>query len=374
MEDKLITITTLEHINQASMAKDWLLSAGIESYILDHGISLEAATQLEGQFEVQVFGADVAKALELIGNMSGEEIPAYSSLKAENYYLKKILVPVDFSTYSLNAACYAAHVAKQKGASITLIHVYFNPVTDPVSSDHFYAFPANIAETMNEVVQNATDLMKGFRQNLDNYLKERKISDISIKPELIGGIAEETILDFASAGEYDMLIVGVRGKGAGENWLGSFMAEIINKSRIPVLAIPGNASFKESMYKRLMYATNFDKSDGKAIQELIRIAKPLETHISVVHIDDQRNNPFINYDLSHFREKYVGDIGSAQMDFDLIISKNLTLGIQDYINEHQIDIISLTAHKRNLLTSLFKPSVTKELLFRLEIPMLIFHS
>jgi nucleotide-binding universal stress UspA family protein len=374
MEDKLITISTFEHINQASMAKDWLYSAGIESYILDHGISLEAATQLEGQFEMQVFGADVTKALEIIGNMNSKEIPEYNSLKEENYYLKKILVPVDYSTYSLNAACYAAHVAKQKGASITLIHVYFNPVTDPVSSDHFYAFPANIAETMNDVVQNATDLMKGFRQNLDNYLKERKISDISIKAELIGGIAEETILDFASAGEYDMLIVGVRGKGVGENWLGSFMSEIINKSRIPVLAIPGNASFKESIYKRLMYATNFDKSDGKAIQELIRIAKPLETHISVVHIDDQRNNPFINYDLSHFREKYVGDIGNAKMDFDLIISKNLTSGIHDYIIEHQIDIISLTAHKRNMLTSFFKPSVTKELLFRLEIPMLIFHS
>ena len=167
---------------------------------------------------------------------------------------------------------------------------------------------------------------------------------------------------------------GFREKGSNENWLGSFTAEIINKSCIPVLAVPGNAIFKESMFKRLMYATNFDKSDGKAIRQLVKIAKPLETHISIVHIDDTNDNPFINYDLAHFKEKYVGDIEQVEMDFDLIVDKNLKRGIENYISDHKIDIISVTSHKRNLLTSLFKPSLTRELLFRLEIPMLIFHS
>lgn len=372
MDDKLITVATLEHINQASMMKDWLDSAGIDCYILDHGISVEAASQLEGQVELQVCAADLPRALEVIGSLNSQETPESSPY--ETPFMKKILVPVDFTAYSFNAACYATQVAKQKGAAVTLIHVYFNPVTDPVSSDHFYAFPSSIAETLHEIIENARALMNEFEANLKAYLKENHISDVLITNELIGGIAEETILDYSLAGDYDLLILGVRAKGEGENWLGSFTAEIINKSRIPVLAVPGNATYNSSMFKRLMYATNFDKSDGNAIRELIKIAKPLETHISVVHIDDRSDNPFINYDLAHFREKFIGDTEPVQMDFDLIVSKNLARGIGNYIADHQIDIISVTSHKRNLITSLLKPSLTKELLFNLEIPMLIFHS
>ena len=372
MANKLITVATLDHINQASMMKEWLDTAGIESYLLDHGISLEAATQLEGQIELQVCDADASRALEIIGNMA--EKPFLNLQNSDNQVIKKILVPVDFTSNSLNAAFYAAHGANQKGAGITLLHVYFNPVTDPVASDHFYAFPTSIAETLNEIIENAKEQMDEFRRKLDNYTNEHEISGIAVNTELIGGIGEETVLDFTLVGNYDLLIVGVRGKGSSENWLGSFTVEIINKSNIPVLAIPENTFYKKSMFKRVMYATNFDKSDGKAIRELIRIARPLETHISIVHIDDTKDNPFINYDLSHFKEKYIGDVEQVTMDFNLIVNNNLTLGIENFISEHAIDIISVLAHKRNLITSLFRPSLTKELLFRLEIPMLIFHA
>lgn len=373
MSNKLITVATLDPGNQAVMMMGWLETEGIDSYILDHGISVEDAVQLEKQVELQVFEKDASKALEIIGNLKVREKPQSELSAAEIQVIKRILVPVDFSSYSFNAACYAAHVAMQKGAELTLVHVYFNPVTNPVSYDHFYSFPANVAETINEIVENAGEIMKEFIGKLKTYLFDKEISTITLKSELVGGIAEEAILDFAEGGHYDLMIVGIRGKETMENWFGSFMGAIINKAVIPVLAIPGNASYKESMFKRLMYATNFDKSDGMAIRQLIRIAMPLETHISVVHIDETSDNPFLNYDLTHFQEKYVGNVDQVKMDFDLIVNKNRARGIEKYIMEHEIDIISVTSHKRNIITSLFKPSLTKELLFRLEIPMLIFH-
>jgi nucleotide-binding universal stress UspA family protein len=374
MSNKLITVATLEHINKASMMKGWLDSACIESYILDHGISIEAATQMEGQIELQVCESDVSRALEIIGTMDRNSSKESGFSDKEIQLIKKILVPVDFTAFSLNAACYAAHVAKQKGASITLIHIYFNPVTDPISSDHFYAFPVNVAETLSEIVENARELMKEFRNKLSNYLLEREISAIQLETELIGGIAEEAVLDYAATGGFDLIILGIRSKADRGSWLGNFTAEIINKSKVPVLAIPENVAYKSTMFKRLMYATNFDKSDGKAIRELIKIAKPLETHISIVHIDDTNDNPFINYDLAHFKEKCIGDPEQLDMDFNLIVNKNLALGIENFISNHQIDILAVTSHKRNLITALFNPSLTKELLFRIGIPMLIFHS
>ena len=374
MSNKLITVATLEHINQADMMKGWLDSGGIESYILDHGLSVEAATLMEGQYELQVCECNVSKALDIIGSGNINEKPVSAQNSTGNFLIKKILVPIDFSTCSLNAAYYAVHVAQQKGAEITLTHVYYNPVTNPISYDHFYAFPADVTETFTEIIDIANRSMKEFVIKLDAYMAGYEISDVKIKTELIGGIAEEAILDFAESGLFDLLIVGIHGKGTSENWYGSLTTEIINKASIPVMAIPGKASYKDSMFKRLMYATNFDKSDGIAIQKLIEIAMPLETHIRVVHIDVTSDNPFINYDLTHFKEKYIGNVDRVKMDFDLIINKNKARGIENYITEKEIDIIAVTSHKRNIITSLFKPSLTKELLFRLEIPILIFHS
>jgi nucleotide-binding universal stress UspA family protein len=371
MANKLITVATFDHINQASLIQQWLDSAGIESYLLDHGMSVEAAMHLDGNIELQVVEKYALKALELIETMKNhsrenQDTPSITTIK-------KILVPVDFSSNSLNATYYALHVALQKKAEITLIHVYFNPVTDPIAADHFYPFPTSIADTLTEIIDNARNSMRDFRTKVNDYMTTHKLSNISINSELIGGIAEDTILDFAEGGFFNLIIMGFAGKKTGEGWLGSFISEIINKCQIPILAVPNHATYKESMFKRLMYATNFDKSDGNAIRELLKIAKPLEVHISVVHIDETDNNPFINYDLIHFKEKYQLE-GSVDMDFNLIVNKNLSLGIENYISEHKIDILAVTSHKRNILTSIFRPSLTKELLFRLEIPMLIFHS
>src|SRR5665648_174205 len=197
MSNKLVTVATLEHINQAIMMKGWLDSAGIESYILDQGLSVEAAAQLEGRVELQVCEIDVTKALEVIenGNIPDKQKTEFSVF--DNQLINKILVPVDFSSYSLNAACYAAQVAQQKGAEITLIHVYFNPITNPISYDHFYSFPANVAETLNEIVENADELMKELRAKLNSYMIENELLAIQIKTEVIGGIAEEAILDLS---------------------------------------------------------------------------------------------------------------------------------------------------------------------------------
>ena len=118
----------------------------------------------------------------------------------------------------------------------------------------------------------------------------------------------------------------------------------------------------------------FDKTDGNALRKLIGLAKPLETHIDIVHIDDTKENPFINFDLNHFKEKYIGDEAELTVDFDLILNKNLSQAIEKYVADHSIDIVSVTARKRNIFTGLFHPSLTKELLFHLDIPMLIFHS
>jgi nucleotide-binding universal stress UspA family protein len=374
MKEKLVTVARFGYLHRAYLIKGWLDSAGIESCIVNHGLSYVISTQAENQIELQVKEEDVGKALDIIDTVSKKYGPEFQEPDQMISSIKNILVPIDFSKYSLNAAKYAVHVALQKNAKITLVHAYFNPVTNPLCYDNFYTFPSNVADALREIEENANDKMKDLLTNLKVYMADNQIVGIDPATKLIGGIAEEAILEFAETGQFDLIVLGSRGRALSDYWFGSFTLNIIEKAKIPVLTIPEDASFKVKNFKRLMYATDFDKSDGMAIRKLLNIARPIDVQIFVVHIDLTNENPFINYDLVHFKEKYIGALEEVDMKFDLIKNPNLVKGIEKYITEKDIDILAVTTHKRNLITSLLKPSITKELVFEINIPLLVFHS
>ncbi len=374
MTKKLVTIARPAYYHRAYLLKGWLDSAGIESIILNKGLSYCVGSQAENQIEIQVGEQDTAKALEIVESANLRYGPEFEEPDQTLSTIKNILVPVDYSSYSFNAAKYAVHVAEQKDARITFVHAYFNPVTSPVSYDNFYSYPSNLADAIREIEETAKNNMKEFISGIDQYMAAEGISGVRPKTRLIAGGAEEAVLAMAESGNFDIIIAGTRGKATTESWLGSFTSKIIEKSKIPVLSIPGEAVYKKSSFKRFMYATNFDKSDGMAIRRLLNIARPLESFIHIVHIDITAENPFINFDITHFKDKYIGAIEEVNMDFDLIIHKNLIEGIEKYIAEKEIDILAVTTHKRNLITSFLRPSVAKELLLQINIPLLVFHS
>ena len=120
MKNKLITIAILGNLNEANRMKGILNSAGIECYLPDHELSVENASSYDGQVELQVCEVDAAKALDLMGDQIIEDKSQPSLAEDVVQLIKKMIVPVDFSPSSLNAAFYAIHVANQKNAEITL--------------------------------------------------------------------------------------------------------------------------------------------------------------------------------------------------------------------------------------------------------------
>ncbi len=374
MTKKLVTVARASYIHRAYLLKGWLDSAGIESIILNKGLSYIIGTQAENEIELQVDEKDAEKALEIVESVNLKYGPEFHEPDHMISSIKNILVPVDFSSHSFNAAKYAVHVAQQKNARITFVHVFFNPMVNPVSFDNFYSYPSNLADAIHEIEESARKNMKEFIDRMNDYISKEEISGVRPKTRLLAGGAEDAILALAESEKFDLIIAGSRGKATSDTWLGSFTSQIIEKSKIPVLTIPGEAVYKKSKFKRFMYATNFDKSDGMAIRRLLNIARPIEPHIYVVHIDVTANNPFINFDIKHFKDKYIGSIEEVKMDFDLIINENIIEGIEKFISEKKIDILTVTTHKRNLITSFLRPSIAKELLFEINIPLLVFHS
>jgi len=70
--------------------------------------------------------------------------------------------------------------------------------------------------------------------------------------------------------------------------------------------------------------------------------------------------------MSKYSEKYF--------DCRLIVGDDILQSLENFIDEEDIDIISLTTHKRNMISRLFNPSIARKMVFHTKTPLLIFHA
>ena len=65
---------------------------------------------------------------------------------------------------------------------------------------------------------------------------------------------------------------------------------------------------------------------------------------------------------------------NAPIECVMIQGDNLLDDLENYIRTNNIDILSLTTHKRNMITRFFNPSIARKMVFHVKTPLLVFHS
>ena len=135
--------------------------------------------------------------------------------------IKKILVALDGSKNSQRGLDMAIHFARQHHAKLTGIHVICSIPKD------FQKLTYPEKPLLIEAEKIMGNAKKISAQN--GILFEKKIS--------FGAIGSE-IIKFAKSLDYDVIVIGARGRGAiKEIFLGSVSNYVIHKSSIPVLLV-----------------------------------------------------------------------------------------------------------------------------------------
>lgn len=143
----------------------------------------------------------------------------------------RILVPIDFTPTSLNAAVYAGHLGKAIGASaVTLLSVVSSSNTGsdgtPVADD--------TGERYNAVVKNLEILQVSL------YDKAGVPTSIEVQQ----GEFSSLMPLYISEHKFDFIVMGVTGSDALEQVFGTSNAvEVIARSSTPVVVVPPQASF-----------------------------------------------------------------------------------------------------------------------------------
>ena len=125
MEDKLVTLAILTYA-KAQILKNVLENEGIETYI--HNVN-QIQPVVSSGVRLRIKESDLPHALKITESSAwlseevvGEKMPQIE--KGSN----KVLIPVDFSSYSLKACEFGFNFAKNIDAEVVLLHVYFTPI------------------------------------------------------------------------------------------------------------------------------------------------------------------------------------------------------------------------------------------------------
>lgn len=270
--------------------------------------------------------------------------------------MKKILCPTDFSEVSINAAHYAAELAKEAGSELIIMHALHVPIPDA-----------------NTPVDLSAEVMADQKEAIGRKLKEVcemissqhgiKVTDhieYGLAATLIGKVAENV---FAEA-----VVMGTKGAdNLLDKLFGSITSEVLGRTNCPVIAVPEGAKFKG--LKKIMYATDLSSDDSGELERFSAFTDKFKPEIHVVHVEKD-DSVDISDDDPLLKRTVEEKEGLKHVEIRNI---NVEDALFKYAEFENIDMLALKKHRLNVLERLFHVSVSRKMSLHSTIPLMIFN-
>lgn len=366
MDDKFVTLASLPY-SKAEILRSLLESENIDCFIEVVDFLQDA---MDTGVRVRILEKDARMAFPILEKMLGKVID--DPKKRENY----VLIPVDFSEYSLKAALVGFDIAEKLDSKMVLYHSSPQPefLTIPYSDVIVYDSALFLNYEMTEKI--TSKKFEEFLNKLTSAIDPARWK--KAKPEYIVkiGEADDDILSYIQIHPPKMVVMGIRGEDAkSSDLIGSTTAAVIFNTKVPVLAIPEQTTNDWlKNFKTVVYATNFESSDFIAMDRLIKLVKPFDCKVICLHVNRGNNGELDEAMLEGMREALCEKYPYAAFDCRLVHSPDLPAAIDQFIQDNGIDVLAVTTHRRNVLTRLFNPSIAKKMLLHTKTPVLVFHA
>lgn len=366
-DGKLVTVA-IHTYDKAHILKSILESEGIPAVI--HGIQMIDPV-VPGNVRVRINESDLPKALRII-----EEVDFTSSEgeKEQKKTKKEILIPVDFSDYSLTACEFGFRLARDMDCKVKLLHAFFTPFY-PASVPFGDTFTLQTTDKdLFQDVRNRTEKeMQGLVEKIESRIVSGSIPQISYKTALIEGLPEEEIITYSKKMRPTAIVMGTRGKNAKDlDLIGSVTAEVMEGCRTPVFAIPEGAKIRSlSEMKTIVFLTNFQEREFKAFDIMMKFLKPYPVKVYLAHIA-KKEDVWNEIKLSGIQKRFSDLYPQLQIEYKLIDqNEGLEVALDKFTDENKIDMISLSSSRRNIFARIFNPGIARRMIFHSDTPLLV---
>lgn len=260
--------------------------------------------------------------------------------------MNTVIVPVDFSETSLNAARFSMKLLTGHYG----VHMILHSV---------YEKPSQAAEIQTKLEKLKAELM-----------------DIGIvKITLLAEEGSDFITELEKLARHqqaDLIIMGITGRSAiGQTFIGSNTLKMVSKKVCPVLIVPPDATYRD--VKNVLLTSDF--KNVMSSTPSVPIKKVLKTFRPSLHI--------INVDSEHYvalteayqeqRAQLAEMFKEFNPEFYFLGLYNIDEAINQFAHDKNVDFIIVIHKEHSLMEKLFVKSHTKKLAYHSSVPVLALH-
>jgi len=151
--------------------------------------------------------------------------------------------------------------------------------------------------------------------------------------------------------------------------MGTLTAQVIRKVKWPVLTVPKEARYQP--FKKMVFATDYEKFDS-SIEQFLSFAKSFDAEAIILH-DNIDEGYFEPAHFENYKKTAERLAGYEKLHFEFFSSADVLKCVNDYIREHDIDLLAMLTHKKHLLDKFFEKSYTCQMVMHTKVPLLAFH-
>lgn len=361
--NRLITLA-IHSYDRAVMLKRQLAEAGVPAVL--HNVNLQEPLVSTG-VRVRIHEKDLPLALKVV-----ESETVLPRGKKQHRSMGKVLVPVDFSGYSLKACKIGFAYAKRIAGQVVVMHAFSSESHRfflPFGSD-LYGNGDQDDKTMRAA---ATLKMKNFKSQLEKNIMRGEVANVPFDTIISEGLPEQCVLQYAQKIDTPLIVMGTHGAHQQEHAaIGSVTAEVVDEAKFPVFTVPENMALSDlSQVRHVAFFSNLNPQDILSFDTFTRLLDINGLDISIIPVVEKRDAAYLEKATSQLMQYCTEHYTQCRFRLEPITLDDDLVALQQYMTDRHVDLIAVPNRKRNIVSRLFNPSIAHKVLFQSDVPMIV---
>jgi len=168
-------------------------------------------------------------------------------------------------------------------------------------------------------------------------------------------------------------VMGTHGRKLTNELIGSVTAEVMESCITPVFAVPILMPMQSpDDIKRVAFLTTFDQKDLIAIDRAISLFGPENIELHFIHASD-KNVAWSEVMLVGIKSYFANHYPQLITNYDLLNANDTPEYLNNYMADHQINVLAFNSRRRNIFARLFNPGLAYKMVLHSDTPLFVTH-
>lgn len=271
--------------------------------------------------------------------------------------MKNVIIPMDFTDVSNNALKYAFE--SNRDAIFHIVHVT-------------YGVNPNEITYLKEGTTGDSVLGDALR-SISRSLNKTSIPEDNIKVTILRGEVIPCLRKYISDHSIDAIVMGTRDKyNLLDKWFGTVSLALVKTLDIPVLLVPPHSKF--GGFKKVLVASDAHLENRESLDEILSWNRQHNAFIKFLHVKRSFSEDYQEKSDQLVESIFEKDKPEFGFEIVSVSNKDITQTLLASAYNLGADLIISISDDQSFINSLLFKSVSKELILKSRIPLLILNS